>query len=158
MDRMALHAASQSLAQALAAFESHVLSLPAGPERSAYLQAVQRMAHVLEMELSQPLARALESPGAEGSADRIEPSSGGSPDHGLDERLVQAIDACLLGATTFEWRRAARVVGVAVAEWPALPLAQLAHRLQSLARTGRLEARGDLANMLHSEVRLPGGL
>lgn len=138
MDRSDLQGACQTLAEALEALEQHVLALPAGPQRSHCLQAVQRMAHVFDTELRLPLSQPAPEPAP--------------PLTGPEEAQI---DDCLLDALTAEWRRAARVVGAAVAEWPDMPLEHFAQRLQVLAQAGRLQVRGDFTSLLHSEVRLP---
>lgn len=154
--RQRLQARCQGLADALQTLESEVLALPPAPERRQYLAAVHRLMHVLEQELHGPLtaAMAAQSPResvADGDGATAPPES--LP---LDEALALAIDAHLLEACTSQWHRAARVAGTAVGLWPDLPVSLFAQRLQVLINAGRIEVRGDILNILQSEVRRTG--
>lgn len=69
-------------------------------------------------------------------------------------------DPLLLSSATPEWQKAARVVGEALSDFWKTSVLQtgdlvLCSRVRALARTGRLEFRGDLSNIQNSELRLP---
>lgn len=70
-----------------------------------------------------------------------------------------AVDALILGRCETAWRKVAWVVGSLLdafeAACPALPYVYLQLRIAELVRQGRLQARGDVMAMRHSEVRLP---
>ena len=67
------------------------------------------------------------------------------------------IDAALLSQVSDEWRKVARVVGMAMLSMPdrpsGVPDVFFAKRVVLLVESGRLEARGDLRRMRFSEVR-----
>lgn len=71
----------------------------------------------------------------------------------FDELLVSHVEKD-------RWRKAARVIGLALGEFCDDARYQtgdqvLASRLQALTLAGRIEARGNLAHIRRSEVRLP---
>lgn len=158
-----VHAAAGALAEALNTLEARVLDLPEGDARSRYLRAVQRMAHAMELDLLAPLQLAIEdSPCLTGDEDATARDDTGDALIGSDgdpepasAELRAEIDRCLLEACTSQWRQAARVAGMALGQWPDLPIELFARRLQGLASRGLIEAKGDLTLILHSEVRLP---
>ena len=161
MNRTAVHEACQALSLAIAEVEARLFDLPEGEERSRYLRAMQRMAHLLETELQGPLSQASSAPhhtdvpGSTAERNSVEdPLS--ALCNALGAATLEEIDAWLLEACTPQWRQAARVTGTAVGQWPELPIALFAERLQTLARAGHIEAKGDLAMVLQSEVRRLG--
>ena len=69
-----------------------------------------------------------------------------------------AVDALVLGACDHRWRKVAMVVGALLdrfdSGYPHLPFVYLQARMLELEDQGRLEVRGDVMAMRHSEVRL----
>lgn len=154
--RQRLQRRCQEMADALQALESDVLALPPAPDRRQYLAAVHRLMHVLEQDLHEPLGAviAAQSTGASmpvGHSDEVSAPTGQDL---MDEVLAVSIDAHLLDACTPQWRQAARVAGTAVGQWPDLPVMLFAQRLQGLIAAGHVEVRGDVLNILQSDVRL----
>ncbi len=159
MDHRAIHTASLQLADVLTEMESLVLSQPESEERRRLMRAIQRLASLADMELRLPLEKAMEDM-SQSRADRADRAVLRVQDHGvladspgIAATTIDEIDAYLRDACTDQWRQAARVTGTAVAQWPDLPIALFAERLLHLSRTGTLESRGDLTQVLHSEVR-----
>lgn len=73
---------------------------------------------------------------------------------------ITHFDELLLTFATSEWRKMAYLVGYSLGEQTEADIYQcgdlvLAARARALAKSGRLEWRGDLAEMRTSEVRLP---
>ncbi|WP_353396750.1 DUF3658 domain-containing protein [Hydrogenophaga sp. 5NK40-0174] len=134
---------------------------PEGEDRRVMLRAVQKLASQVDIDLRIPLERAMQTlapPESAGTGGQANSSGDGNAEHetwvrSLGAEEVARIDAQLLDACSDQWRQAARLAGTAVASWPDLPISFFAARLQALARQGKLEARGDLSLMLHSEVR-----
>ena len=75
----------------------------------------------------------------------------------LPRAELALIDAALLSQVSDEWRKVARVVGMAMLSMPdrpsGVPDVFFAKRVVLLVESGRLEARGDLRRMRFSEVR-----
>ncbi|MNQ85492.1 hypothetical protein D3C85_1006580 [compost metagenome] len=75
----------------------------------------------------------------------------------LPESDLALIDAALLSQVTGQWRKVARVVGMAMLSMPDhtenVPDAFFARRVALLVESGRLESQGDLRRMRFSEVR-----
>lgn len=74
-------------------------------------------------------------------------------------RLHQTrIDAALLSQTSSQWRKVARVVGMAMLKQPrripGVPDLYYAKRVRILVRRGVLQSQGNLNFMRYSEVRL----
>ncbi|WP_341886985.1 DUF3658 domain-containing protein [Variovorax sp. YR752] len=76
----------------------------------------------------------------------------------LPEPDLALIDAALLSQASSQWRKVARVVGMAMLSMPDhledVPDAFFAKRVALLVASGRLESQGDLRRMRFSEVRL----
>lgn len=73
---------------------------------------------------------------------------------------ISFFDPLLLSHSKPEWRKAALVIAHALSDFLDTSLIQmgdllLASRLRNLAENGRLESRGNLDDIRHSEVRLP---
>lgn len=98
------------------------------------------------------------------------PAVDGQPDPPLDfeqsmrvSRLTQAelqqMDRELLSQASTEWRKVARIVGMAIGKLreriPGVSDIYYAQRVQNLVALGQLESQGNLARMRSSEVRLP---
>jgi hypothetical protein len=82
-------------------------------------------------------------------------------DGGLVSAPISYFDDLLIACTVEHWRKSARVIGEALCSFMDGPFFQvddffLAARLRALAKSDRLESRGDLLNIRFSEVRLPG--
>jgi pimeloyl-[acyl-carrier protein] methyl ester esterase len=77
----------------------------------------------------------------------------------LTQADLQEMDRVLLAQAAGSWRKVARIVGTAIGEHsariPDVPDVYYAQRVRHLAEVGKLESRGDLRYMRHSEVRLP---
>jgi hypothetical protein len=81
-------------------------------------------------------------------------------ERGIESAPISFFDSLLLSCMTSPWRKTARVVGEALTKSWADSLRQtgdmvLAARVRALTEAGRLESRGDLFRIQHSEVRLP---
>ena len=85
------------------------------------------------------------------------------PEEEAQARLLTAadlkrIDECLLSNTSHQWRKGARVIGqtmlVLGPEFPGLPDVFYSTRIKHLAKTGAIEAAGNLDRMRYSEIRL----
>jgi hypothetical protein len=78
----------------------------------------------------------------------------------LVSALISYFDSILMSCVTANWQKVAKVVGAAMASQTDDWIVQsgdmfLAARINALAKTGRLEVRGESAlEILHSEVRL----
>ena len=72
---------------------------------------------------------------------------------------LKTIDEALLDNSASSWRQAHRVIGTAMVslegQFERLPLGLYVQRLGALVESGRLLARGNIAFMRLSEVRLP---
>jgi hypothetical protein len=81
---------------------------------------------------------------------------------GLASAPISYFDSLLLSFATREWQKTALVVGKSLASFWDNSLLQtgdlvLAARVRALSTAGPLEARGDLFDLRHSEVRLAAG-
>ena len=69
------------------------------------------------------------------------------------------MDDALMSQASTDWRKVARVVGMAMLSMPdrprGVPDVFFAKRVALLVESGRLELQGDLRRMRFSEVRLP---
>ena len=76
----------------------------------------------------------------------------------LSPEQLAVVDAVLLAQVSTDWRKVARVGGMAMLVMPSrprgIPDLFLAMRIAFLVETGQLESRGDLRRMRFSEVRL----
>lgn len=76
----------------------------------------------------------------------------------LTRLRVARIDAALLAQASTQWRKVARVVGMAMIKGPrriaGVPDLYYAKRVQILVHRGLLQAQGNLNAMRYSEVRL----
>ncbi len=76
----------------------------------------------------------------------------------LTRLRVARIDDALLAQTSPQWRKVARVVGMALIKGPrriaGVPDLYYAQRVRILVRRGLLQAQGNLNAMRYSEVRL----
>ncbi|MGY3265508.1 DUF3658 domain-containing protein [Lysobacter sp. HA35] len=74
---------------------------------------------------------------------------------------VAAIDAAVLQNATASWQKVAMIVISAMYAYPGryeeIPDHYYGRRVRALAAAGRLEARGNVASMRASEVRLADG-
>jgi Protein of unknown function/Domain of unknown function (DUF1835) len=80
-------------------------------------------------------------------------------DDAIISASIEVYDDLLLSCLTTDWNRAARVIGDAMAKSLGDPCAQVGDlvlfgRLRKLIEAGTLDARGDLATLRGSEVRL----
>jgi pimeloyl-ACP methyl ester carboxylesterase len=77
----------------------------------------------------------------------------------LKQEDLWEIDRVLLAQAAPNWRKVARIVGMAIGElserFPNIPDVYYAQRVQRLVAVGELESQGNLAYMRYSEVRLP---
>lgn len=75
----------------------------------------------------------------------------------LPHAELALIDAALLSQVSSDWRKIARVVGLAMLSMPDRPLGVpdifFAKRVALLVESGRLESQGNLRRMRFSEVR-----
>lgn len=76
----------------------------------------------------------------------------------LSQAELALIDKALLSQVSGDWRKVARVVGMAILSMRDLPSdvpdAFFAKRVGLLVESGQLESQGDLRRMRFSEVRL----
>jgi hypothetical protein len=82
-------------------------------------------------------------------------------DGGLVSAPITYFDDLLISCAIDRWRKSARVIGEALMSFIDGPFHQVGEfvliaRLRALARSGRLESKGDMAQPRFSEVRLPG--
>jgi hypothetical protein len=80
-------------------------------------------------------------------------------DFGIKSEPLEFYDELILSCAKADWQKSARVVGNVFGEMFEIPYysvgdTPLFGRIRALVATGRLEARGDLAHMQSSEVRL----
>ena len=79
----------------------------------------------------------------------------------LSPATLALIDAAIVSQVSSEWRKVARVVGVAMLSMQNLPKgvpdAYFAKRVALLVEMGQLESQGDLRRIRFSEVRLRRG-
>jgi hypothetical protein len=72
---------------------------------------------------------------------------------------LKRIDECLLSNTPRQWGKVARVIGqtmlVLSREFPGMPDVFYSARIKHLAKSGAIEAAGNLDRMRHSEIRIP---
>ena len=77
---------------------------------------------------------------------------------GLTQADLALIDAALLAQVSNDWRKVARVVGMAMLSMPdrprGVPDVFFAKRVARLVEAGQVESQGDLRRMRFSEVRL----
>jgi hypothetical protein len=77
----------------------------------------------------------------------------------LTDTDLEIIDAAILGNSSTQWLKVARVVAstdkALAARYPSLSYLFYAQRLIQLAKQGRLESQGNLEFMRFSEVRIP---
>ena len=77
----------------------------------------------------------------------------------LTQAQLQEMDRVLLAQASTNWRKVARIVGMAIGELqrniPDVPDIYYAQRVQNLVALGKLESQGNLRFMRFSEVRLP---
>lgn len=77
----------------------------------------------------------------------------------LKQEDLWEIDRVLLAQSAQDWRKVARIVGMAIGElserFPNVPDVYYAQRVRRLVAVGELESQGDLTYMRFSEVRLP---
>jgi hypothetical protein len=77
----------------------------------------------------------------------------------LTAAQLQRIDECLLSHTSHQWRKVAYVIGQTLLElegkFPNLPDGICSLRIKHLAKSGAIEAAGNLNRMRFSEIRLP---
>jgi hypothetical protein len=77
----------------------------------------------------------------------------------LTQEDLWAMDRELLAQASKNWRKVARIVGMAIGELsgriPNVPDLYYAQRVRHLVEVGKLESQGNLAYMRYSEVRLP---
>ena len=75
----------------------------------------------------------------------------------LSQAELALIDAALLSQVSDDWRKVARVVGMAMLSMPdrpsGVPDVFFAKRVALLVETGQLESQGNLQRMRFSEVR-----
>jgi multidrug efflux pump subunit AcrA (membrane-fusion protein) len=75
----------------------------------------------------------------------------------LSQAELALIDAALLSQVSDDWRKVARVVGMAMLSMPdrlgEVPDIFFAKRVGRLVESGQLESQGDLRRMRFSEVR-----
>jgi hypothetical protein len=82
-------------------------------------------------------------------------------DSGMISVPITYFDDLLIACAIERWQKVARVIGEALVGFIDGPFHQvgdfvLVARLRALARSGRLESKGDMAKPRFSEVRLPG--
>jgi len=77
----------------------------------------------------------------------------------LTQVQVEAIDNAIAMHCTSSWRKVSLVIGSAMeqVQLPGVPDVFFAQRVKEHVARGKLEARGNLARMRHSEVRVPIG-
>lgn len=72
---------------------------------------------------------------------------------------LKRIDECLLSNTPHQWGKVAQVIGqtmlVLSREFPGMPDVFYSARIKHLAKSGAIEAAGNLDRMRHSEIRIP---
>jgi hypothetical protein len=77
----------------------------------------------------------------------------------LTQAEIQALDSALIAGALTSWRKVARVVGDAMVtlqgQFQPVPLGVYVRRIEVLAKSGELEARGNIQFIRVGEVRLP---
>jgi len=77
--------------------------------------------------------------------------------HTFSESELRKVDTTILSATTGQWRKSARVIGIAMAELGAefegVPDTFYFGRINKLVEKGMLLAQGNLLEMQYSEIR-----
>ena len=155
-----LSAAREHLGVAFSEAIAETNSMPTGAERSRLLrglatlligQSAEFRANAVsqcpELEVTEPIPDSFLEPEERELVSRLTP-----PD-------LKIIDEALLHSSVFSWRKVPRVIGGAMVvldgRLRGLPIGLYVQRIEALVEGGELLARGNIAFMRLSEVRLP---